>query len=261
MIHFRRHMFLPFAGFAAACAIVVAYPMAGTSAQEALTEAVNAENDVVVAAKEGEVLQIIVPDSRADRADVRQAYYRGVLPKAEALGYRRLGQLGIRQKVVSDYDPRAVLFFAWPDQSAMETFERDPEWPPLRTMRPLGWNELKIYTAPLEDDLSLRFRSDKFYTVVIAWFEDKTASDYDTYLTGIEPAVTRSGGRFLAKIRDLSYEGNAPVDGAPGQITFVEWDSPEGFAGVQQSPEYLAHRQYFASGVERFEFYWLQTPD
>ena len=58
-------------------------------------------------------------------------------------------------------------------------------------------------------------------------------------------------------MRNPTLETNANAEVAPGQITFVEWADREGFARVQKTPEYLAHRSYFALGTTRFEFYWL----
>ncbi|MEX0341628.1 MAG: DUF1330 domain-containing protein [Erythrobacter sp.] len=206
---------------------------------------------------EGEVLQIIAPQSRVGGRGARQEYYDFVLPQAEALGFQRLGGLSVQQKVVSDYDPGAFQFFSWPDSASFARFEAHPEWPAYRDRRPDGWEELKIYTVEMESDLMLRFDPDKHYTVVVAWLDKENGEHYSRYLEGIETAVERAGGRFIAKFHDPAYETNAGSPRAPGQITFVEWDSLDGFAEVQASQEYRARQPDFASGVERFEFYWL----
>lgn len=221
------------------------------------TSANSAPDGVLLSAKRGELLQIIMPESREDAGDARREYYQTVFPIAEGLGYRRLGQLGIRQKVVSDYDPGAMLFFTWPDRAAQDEFKRNPQHPAIIAARPDGWNELKVFTAELDQDLDLRFDPTKYYTVVIAWLDADHGDDYQRYLTGIEPAVKRAGGRFIFKMNDPSLQTHASSPEAPGQLTFVEWDNPDGFAQVQQSQEYLDSRQYFGSGVDRFEFYWL----
>ena len=210
-------------------------------------------------AKRGAVLQVIAPDAKEGARDARQAYYEQTLPRAEPLGFRRHGQLNVRQKVISDFDPGAFIFFSWPDQASFSRFEADLAWPAIAASRPEGWDELRIYSLELQEDLALSFDPDKHYTVVVAWLEDDGAADYDRYLDGIEPAMQRAGGRFLYKMRMPSMEAHNSPPASPGQITFVEWDSTDGFAEVQKSAEYQAHQQYFRSGVDRFEFYWLQT--
>ncbi|WP_299193523.1 DUF1330 domain-containing protein [uncultured Erythrobacter sp.] len=210
--------------------------------------------------KRGEVLQLIAPEARADAADARAEYYRTAVPPAEELGFRRLGQLNVRQKVVSEYDPGGFIFFSWPSQAAFDQFSVRPDLPEIEAMRPQGWDELRLYNLELEEDISLQFRSDKHYTVVVAWLDAENSADYDRYLDGIEPAVRAAGGRFVYKMRAPSMEAHNSPPGAPGQITFVEWSDVDGFAKVQQSQEYLDHRQYFGSSVDRFEFYWLEMP-
>lgn len=241
----------------AAGSLCVAPLAAPLLAQEAAPPA--DKSPVAFTLEAGEVLQIIAPQARAGARDARQAYYDFVLPLAESLGFERLGGLSVRQKVVSDYDPGAFLFFSWPDPASFATFEAHPQWPAYLAQRPDGWEELKIYTLELDRDLALRFDPDKHYTVVVAWLDEEDGEDYSRYLDGIEAAVNRSGGRFIAKLHDPAYEANAGSPPAPGQITFVEWDRPDGFARVQQSAEYRASQANFASGVERFEFYWLEV--
>lgn len=234
------------------CALPIASPLMAQA-----TEAAVPAQPISIALEAGEVLQIIAPQARENSRAARQAYYDFVLPQAERLGFERLGGLSVRQKVVSDYDPGAFLFFSWPDAASLTMFEAHPEWPAYRDQRPDGWEELKIYTLELEQDLQLTFDPAKHYTVVVAWLDAENGAQYTRYLDGIEAAVTRSGGRFIAKFNNPAYEANAGTPPAPGQITFVEWDSLDGFEKVQKSAEYQANRQNFASGVDRFEFYWL----
>ncbi len=212
---------------------------------------------VLVEVKAGEVLQLIAPEGREDGQTARQAYYEQVIPKAEALGYRRMAQLNVRQSVISEYDPGAFIFFAWPSEDAARQFAGDPNWPELKATRPDGWNELKIYDDVRKEDLTLSFDPAKDYSVVVAWFDPDNPGDYERYLGGIEAAVAREGGRFIYKMHSPSYEVHASDPTAPGQVTFVEWSDRDGFARVQQSEEYRENAKYFSSGLTRFEFHWL----
>jgi uncharacterized protein (DUF1330 family) len=210
--------------------------------------------------KRGEVLQVIASENRPDGGAARRTYGQSAFPIASSFGFQRLGQLNVSQNVISDFAPEAFSFFSWPDQTSVDAFGNHPDWPAIKATRPDAWSELKVYTAELQDDLTLHFDPDKHYSLVVAWLKDDGSEDYARYLSGIEAAVTREGGRFIYKMREPSLESHASPPTAPNQLTFVEWDDTEGFARVQQSPEYQAHSQYFGTSVKRFEFYWMQTP-
>ena len=245
--------------FASGALALAADPAPAFAQAESAEESDDAmSNPLVIEMKRGEVIQIIAPEARADGNEARQAYYKTAFPIAEKLGYKKEGQLAVRQKVVSDYDPGGLLFYSWPNAAAAKAFANHPGWPALKAERPKAWNELKIYTSELDEDLRLTFDPAKFYTVVIAWGNPENPDDYERYLSGIEPAVKRSGGRFIYKMRNPEFEAHASSPEAPVQLTFVEWDDPAGFAAVQSSEEYLASRQYFSTGLTRFEFYWLE---
>ncbi|MBD2841249.1 hypothetical protein [Erythrobacter rubeus] len=211
--------------------------------------------------KKGEVLQVIASELRPDSVPAARQYGQSAFPLAQTHGFKRLGQLNVRETVISDFAPQAFSFFSWPSQQAVDDFAAEPGWPAIKAVRPQAWSELKVYSAELEDDLDLQFDPGKHYTVLVAWLNDDDAvTDYNRYLTGIEPAVERSGGRFIYKMRMPSMEAHASDPAAPHQLTFVEWETTDGFDRVQQSQEYLDFRQFFGSSVNRFEFYWMKTP-
>ena len=211
--------------------------------------------------KKGEVLQVIASELRTDGAAAARQYGQTAFPIAQRHGFKRLGQLNVTRNAVSDYEPQAFSFFSWPSQKAVDAFDAEPEWPAVKATRPQAWSELKVFSSELKEDLTLSFSPDKHYTVLVAWLKsDDDIADYNRYLTGIEPAVARSGGQFLYKMRLPSMEAHASDPKPPHQLTFVEWESTDGFAKVQQTQEYLDHREYFSSSMERFEFYWLKAP-
>ncbi|AWW75348.1 hypothetical protein CD351_13005 [Erythrobacter sp. KY5] len=246
-----------------ATACLAAATLTGTTA--ALAEAdghtANASPAFTLDMKRGEVLQVIVSQQRADGREAARTYGQAAFPLAQRHGYARIGQLNVRQTIRSDFAPQAVSFFSWPSQAALDSFSAEPDWPAIKATRPEAWSGLDIYSAELQHDLKIATDPDKHYTVLIAWLKsDEATADYDRYLTGIEPAVERSGGRFLYKMRMPEREAYAPDATAPHQLTFVEWETTDGFEKVQQSPEYAANQQYFGSSMEKFEFYWLTTP-
>ncbi|MCK0127810.1 hypothetical protein [Erythrobacter sp. F6033] len=211
--------------------------------------------------KRGEVLQVIASELRDDGQAAARKYGQTAFPIAQSFGFQRLGQLNVNRKVISDFDPEVFSFFSWPDQASVDAFAKHPDWPAIKATRPDAWSELKVYSVELQDDLKLQFDPSKHYTVLVAWLKtDEAIGDYNKYLEGIESAVERSGGRFIYKMRNPSMEAHASDPAAPHQLTFVEWETTDGFDKVQASQEYLDHRQYFGTSIERVEFYWLKAP-
>ncbi|MDY7099531.1 MAG: hypothetical protein SXU28_15460, partial [Pseudomonadota bacterium] len=195
-----------------------------------------------------------------DGRNAARKYGQTAFPLAQPHGFKRLGQLNVHRKVVSDFAPQAFSFYSWPSQEASNAFEAEPKWPEVKATRPEAWSELKVYSIELEQDLNLSFSPDKHYTVLVAWLKsDEAMADYTRYLKGIEPAVNRAGGKFIYKMFGPTLETHASDPTAPHQMTFVEWDTDNAFENVQKMDEYKAHQQYFSKSMKRFEFYWL-TP-
>ncbi len=250
---------LPFlaAAFASAAApIALALPLAGAHAQASGQEA---PSGWTLDLKQGEVLQLVVPEERPEGKEARQTYYQNAFPIAERLGYANEGLLSVRQKVRGDYDPSVFVFFSWPNAEAAQGYRSNPRFAEFKALRKEAWHEMNIYDAEIREDLRITFDPAKHYTALIAWLDDETRTDYTRYLDGIEPAVKRSGGRFIYKMFDPTMQALRGSQDGPGQITFVEWETEDGFAKVQQSEEYAEHQRYFGSSVERFEFYWLKA--
>ena len=229
--------------------------------QNAQDHAAHAEADpaFTIDMKRGEVLQVIISEQRPDGGPAARAYGSKAYPLAQQYGYQRIGQLDVTQKVVSRFDPQAVSFFSWPSQQALDRFSAEPAWPAIRATRPQAWSGLDIYSAELQEDLKVNIDPDKHYTVLVAWLKsDDARADYARYLSGIEPAVERVGGRFIYKMMMPTREAYEEDAAAPHQITFVEWETTDSFEKVQATDEYARHEQYFASSMRKFEFYWLK---
>ena len=247
--------------FIAACACIVsaAACVAAPSASEVQGADQETAQGWTLDLKKGQVLQVVVPEERPEGRDARQSYYQNAFPIAETFGYNNEGQLSIRDKVRSEYDPSVIAFFSWPDTVATQAYRSSPQFPAFKELRREAWHEMKIYDSELTEDLQLTFDPGKHYTAWIAWFDPEDRSDYTLYLEGIEPAVERAGGRIVYQMRDILIQTFDADENAPGQITFVEWQTADGFARVQQSPEFLANQVYYDSAVNTYEFYWLKA--
>lgn len=212
--------------------------------------------------KKGQYLSIIMPEAKTTEhaRKARQEYYRAAFPLGSKFGLKRETQLKISDTIISEYKPSGVIFFSYPDKQSEAELASHPQWPGIKATRPAIWNELNIFSAELTEDLNITFDPNKSYTLVVAWKKEEDPEGYDKYLKGIEPAVERFGGKFIYKMHNPASETNKPSAKAPSQLTFVEWDSLDGFSKVQASDEYKASVPYFQAGVSKIEFYRMVVP-
>lgn len=229
------------------------------SAAEENTSAATASSGLTL--KKGQVLSVVMPANNPDGETARKDYYDQAFTLAGQYGLKRETMLKIDDIIISDYKPGAAIFYSYPDAASEKSLGDDPTWPAIKALRPAAWEELKIFTATVGEDLNLQFDPAKSYTLVIAWLNPDNPDDYQNYLKGIEGAVAEAGGRFVYKMYDPQFESHASGPEAPGQLTFVEWDTLGGFAQARNNPEYqAASKRYFQSGVSKVEFYRLSVP-
>ena len=211
--------------------------------------------------KKGQYMSITLPEAKTSEqaTKARQAYYKTAFPLGSQFGLKREAALQIDNAIISDYNPSSVIFYSYPSRQAEAGLADHPDWPAIKATRPSIWKELNIFSAELNQDLNITFDPSKSYTLVIAWKKDDDPDGYDTYLKGIEPAVERFGGKFIYKMFNPTSETNTASAPAPSQLTFVEWDTLDGFAKVQTSDEYKASVPYFQSGVKKLEFYRMSV--
>ncbi len=236
---------------AAAYAHFAPSAVAQTATQAAETKPASLTLDL----NKGALLSIIsVIPKQGEAADAaRSEYYQTAFPLASGYGLQREGQLRVVAAPIGAHDSKGIIFFSWPSAEAEAALEAEAAWPGIKALRPKAWEDLRILTDELEDDLTLTFAPDKTYTLAMAWTNPENPKDYDRYMDGIEDAVASVGGRFVYKMFDPKFESHALDAGAPGQVTLVEWDSPQGLANFQETDGFKANAKYLTSGVTRFE--------
>ncbi len=212
--------------------------------------------------EKGQLLSLIsfVPMPGEEAALARKAYTQQAFGLGREFGLKPAGSLPVAAVAVGTYSPAAISFFSWPDALAEERFRLQPQWPAIRSTRPDGWDELRVHDVVLAGDLTLRFDPAKTYTMATAWINPENPEDYDRYLANIEETVNRVGGRFFYQMREPRYVSMAAGRGAPGRITFVEWNSPKGLARFQESAGFKANVHYLRSGTAAFELVVLGPP-
>ena len=208
--------------------------------------------------KQGQYISFVAPQSKDNGNDARQEYYQRAFSLADGYGLKREIQFNVTEKVVGDFDANAFILFSWPNKTAEEKLYAHPEWPSIKALRPQAWEELRIYSTVVQKGFSLNFKSDKFYTVGIAWLNPQTASEYTNYLDGIEATLDKLGARYIHQMLNPSFEAHNTSRGAPAQLTFVEWDSEEALNKLQKSEGFKQNYAYFKNSVTAFELFRLK---
>ncbi len=207
--------------------------------------------------KEGELISFVMVDNKPDNRAAAGAYFKRAFPIASSFGFANDMTFGI-ERIIGDFAPDAFVIYSWPSAAAETGFNNHPDWPAIKALRPQIWNDLRVYTAVVEDDMSLSFRPDRYYTLAVAWTSDENPNDYSRYFEIIEQEVAAIGGRFLYKMRMPNFESHAFDGKGPGQLTLVEWETIDGFQQLVRSDTYQQQGSpYFRSGVDYVEFYNL----
>ena len=232
-----------------------AAPTSTTGKDATKATAITTPKTVQLNFKKGQVLSFTVIESKKGEAAAaaRDNYYKTAFPLASQFGLSRDMGFDVVAVPVGDFKPQAVALFSWPSADAERNFNAHPEWPAIKATRPDAWDELRIYNDVLKNDMSLSFDSSKTYTLAAAWLNPKHPNDYEKYLSGIQSAVTESGGRFIYKMHNPAFEAHAAPQGAPDQVLLVEWDTPDGLQKFGSSAGYKANAKYLGSGTKLFE--------
>lgn len=250
---------------ASACfAAILGLAACETTSAPAIMTSATAEmpSPVGMELKTGEVLQfaLVKPrDGDAAKA-VRERYFQTAIPYAQTLGDRALGNFRIRNTLLGDNKPVVMAVYAFPTETAMETFQSSPNFEEYKRMRVEGWEELHVFSATLPADMTLSFDPTKTYTLAAAWTNPGTMPAYQRYLDGIEPDFDEIGARYVAQLRDIDLQSQTDDAGDPSQITIVEWSKGKpDLAGLARTQGYKDNQNNFRSAIRRFDLYWFET--
>lgn len=220
-----------------------------------------AKAPTVLAFEKGQLFSIvsIVGDQSPEAKKNVAKYYKTAFPLGAKHGLKREGQLRVVAAPVGDHKSDGIVFYSWPSTADEARFEAEPAWASIKALRPKAWEELRIYTQEVEADMTLTFDPNKTYTLAMAWFNLENPDHYDKYMAGIKEAAESVGGRFIYKMFDPKFESNTIKSGGPGQVTLVEWDTPQGLQAFGKTAGFKENAHYLKTGVTRFEILTLSS--
>ncbi|MCF6293429.1 MAG: hypothetical protein L3J04_08560 [Robiginitomaculum sp.] len=228
-------------------------PVADTSAPN--NAAIYAPKTVQQDFKKGQVLSFVVIDAKKGDAATaaRNKYYETAFSLSTQFGLNRRMGFNVLAVPVGEFKPQFAVLYSWPSAAKERQFSAHPDWPAIKATRPNIWNELRVYNDVLKQDVTLTFDASKTYTLAAAWINPEHPNDYEKYLSGIQDAVTKSGGRFIYKMYNPTFEAHAAPQGAPDQVLLVEWDTPDGLDKFRKTAGFKANAKYLGSGTTLFE--------
>ena len=242
----------------AGCTSLQAHEATDAAEQAALVDA-DEPKSVTIDLPPGALFSVIGFDyMRTDEAmRARADFQSSAIPIAVENGFTRHGALMVDGLSFGAFSPQGFLLTSWPSQEAFDRFERDPRWPEYSKLRRTIWNDIRYYRDVQEQGLSLTLRSDKFYTLAIAYTDPENAADYQEYLARLEGEVAKQGGKFILKLYDPKLESLSNTQ-SPDQLTFIEWNDAEGPSRLLRSDAYEAAKHLGASGTTDLSFYLLR---
>jgi uncharacterized protein (DUF1330 family) len=214
---------------------------------------------IEISLTKGQLFSLVAPIAKTGGEEHVKKYYQSAFPLAQQFGLKNHGRLNVIRKIVGSQEHKVWSIFTWPSTEAEQSFVNHADWPEIKALRPLAWDELKILTAKVNEDITLRFSPDKFYTLAIARFNPENPNDYLHYLDNIEQPLNQVGGRFMYKMIQPDYEVHGSSTIPPNQVTIVEWNSADGLNQLQANDEYQEQTQLLASGLTSIELHLVQV--
>lgn len=203
----------------------------------------------------GHVLSYVMREAGEGQTQARNRFYQEDRMLGEGLGRHAGTDLTVRQRILGEFAPDDLSVEIWPSQAALERYWDDEAQTRMRSQAEAGWRERRVYSVVLDEDLTLAFDPNKFYTLAAAWFNPDHPEDYTAYLAAISDEVRAAGGRFVYKMKAPHMHATGYAGDAPDQITVVEWESVESLRALQATETYKAASALFRSGTRHFEFF------
>src|SRR5713101_7593394 len=109
----------------------------------------------------GELLQLVSATYVKGKDEELGEYFQKAFLLATGYGYTPLIQFHVTDVLNGTYHPEGFIgLYKWPNSAASEQFGHDPRWAPIEATRPEVFQELRINTIVLEEDLKMIFKED-----------------------------------------------------------------------------------------------------
>lgn len=178
--------------------------------------------------KKGQVLDLILLNTKSDAQEELAYYFKTALPVATKYGYKGLGGLALKSSPSQgNYHPESLIFGVWNSLRERKDFLTNIEdvMPEFHQSRRNIWSSFNMTFWEVEDDLSFTVNTAKFNVATAYWQNDK--SGFQKFKKSWNDLAKKTGGREILALAN----GDSPFGYYynPDYMVITEWDSKSDF--------------------------------
>ena len=206
----------------------------------------------------GAVMQLIAPVTEAEKRPLRDKYFELGAPTAREYGYTQNGVLVVEKTLLGAFSPNVFVVSQWPSLNAQKSFQSLPLFSEIKALRREAWEALKLYDYEVSKPTTLRFSTDKVYSVSLAWVNPKAPNNYYDFIDSFAKKAQALGGKVISITQDISLSDHNPYAVAPQQIVILEWNSANDIEAILASSDYLTQLEKLKTGTVNFELHTVR---
>ncbi len=209
--------------------------------------------------KAGERISLITSHHKQGSEDKMGEYFKKVFPLATKHGFQPLGKLPIKKVAHGDYHPNNFLgIYKWASVESEKEFSNEASWPEYKAMRPIIWDELKIFTSTLKGPVALEFHEDKLYQVGTVWLHENEKKSFHDYRIAEAVEFKKLGAKYLILVPGEDWEVLDGLSDTPHYAFIIEWPSEQVRMDYYASKTFESSKHLFGKSVKNFESFITQ---
>ncbi|WP_419226797.1 hypothetical protein [Alteromonas sp. OM2203] len=206
----------------------------------------------------GAVMQLIAPVTEAEKRPLRDEYFKKGAQTAKEYGYTQNGVLVVDKTLIGTFHPNVFVVSQWSSLKAQKSFQALPLFSEIKALRRDAWKALKLYDYEVNKPTTLRFSTNKVYSISLAWVNPKAPDDYYTFINSLVKQAESMGGKVISTTQDIVLNDHNPCAVAPQQIVIIEWNEAIYVETLLTSPEFKATVETLESGTSNFELHLVR---
>jgi len=190
---------------------------------------VKAQEDLVTYSfKKGEVMDVLLLNSKDGIEEVRKRYFETATPIARKRGYTPMPYFSILESPLrGNYHPDAIVIASWPSVEVRKTtlVELETTLLDFHDMRREIWSTFNIAYYEMAKDMSFTIDKSKYNVATAYWAEDNQSMD--AYMSRWTQLIEATNGIVVVQLT-----GAGSVFGyvyKPDYLVVSSWDSKEAF--------------------------------
>ncbi|MBO3697676.1 hypothetical protein [Roseivirga sp. E12] len=178
--------------------------------------------------KKGQVLDIILLNTKPEAQEELAYYFKTALPVATKYGYKGQGGLALKSSPSQgNYHPESLIFGVWNSLKQRKDFLTNIEdvMPEFHQARRNIWSSFNMTFWEMKSDLSFTVDTDKFNVATAYWKSDE--GDFGKFKKSWDALAKRTGGKEILALTN----GESPFGYYynPDYMVITQWNSKSDF--------------------------------